>query len=179
MLAADWWYLGMAGKLDEFLCPRSCIGKLDFVGIDYYWGISSLRLDRISRLIDAAYRRFDQAPVWPGALYTILRNLQSMFPDKPLFIFENGSVESADNMDRATYIRKHLEEISRAMHDGVNVEGYIVWALTSNREWDCEFSAGNDFGLFHIELDRDPLLIRGPFTPAAITYQEIIRNQGS
>ena len=153
MLATDWWYLGMANRLDEFLCPKVCTGKLDFVGLDYYWGISTLRLDRIMRLIDAAYRRFDQAPVWPGALYGILKDLQAMFPEKSLFIFENGSVEVADNMDRETYIRKHVDEVKRAVRDGINVDGYTCWAITSNREWDLEFSAGSDFGLIHIDLD--------------------------
>ncbi|HSD57526.1 MAG TPA: family 1 glycosylhydrolase, partial [Methanotrichaceae archaeon] len=79
MLMTNWWYLGMAGELDEFLCPASCAGKLDFVGLDYYWGISALRPERILRLMDAAYRRFDRAPVWPGALNGILKDLQGMF----------------------------------------------------------------------------------------------------
>jgi ABC-type amino acid transport substrate-binding protein len=177
MLATDWWYLGMANRLDEFLCPKVCVGKFDFVGLDYYWGISTLRLDRILRLIDAAYRRFDQAPVSPGTLYSILKDFQDMFPEKSLFIFENGSVEVADNMDRETYIRKHVYEVKRAFHDGMNVDGYIYWALTSNREWDLEFSAGSDFGLIHIDLDVDPFLIRGPFTPAATRYMQIIRDR--
>jgi beta-glucosidase/6-phospho-beta-glucosidase/beta-galactosidase/ABC-type amino acid transport substrate-binding protein len=177
MLATDWWYLGMAKRLDEFLCPEECTGKLDFVGLDYYWGISTLRMDRILRLIDAAYRRFDRAPVSPGALYGILKDFQDMFPEKSLFIFENGSVEVADNIDRATYIRKHVDEVKRAVRDNVNVDGYICWALTSNREWDCEFSAGSDFGLIHIDLDSDPFLIRGPFTPSAISYMQIIRDR--
>ena len=72
----------MANRLDEFLCPRVCTGKLDFVGLDYYWGISTLRLDRILRLIDAAYRRFDQAPVSPGALYDILNGSSGHVPGK-------------------------------------------------------------------------------------------------
>jgi hypothetical protein len=57
------------------------------------------------------------------------------------------------------------------------VDGYICWSITSNREWDLEFFAGSDFGLFHIDLDRDPLLIRGPFTAAATAYQQIIRDR--
>ena len=60
--------MGMAGELEEYLCPHGCEKLMDFVGLDYYWGISSLHIERIQRLIQAAYRRFDQAPVWPGAL---------------------------------------------------------------------------------------------------------------
>jgi len=178
MLMTNWWYLGMAGELDEFLCPANCVGKLDFVGLDYYWGISSLRPDRILRLVDAAYRRFDRAPVWPGALNGILSDLQSMFPDKPLIIFENGSVEEADGMDRAAYLRGHVKEVQRAVHSGINVKGYVAWSLTSNREWDCEFCEASDFGLFHIDLDDDPLLKRRR-TVAADTYQQIIQNKSA
>jgi beta-glucosidase/6-phospho-beta-glucosidase/beta-galactosidase len=102
-----------------------------------------------------------------------------MFPEKTLFIFENGSVEVADNMDRETYIRKHVDEVKRAVSDGINVDGYICWAITSNREWDLEFSAWSDFGLIHIDLDGDPFLIRGPFTPAAIRYMQIIKDRST
>lgn len=176
ILMTNWWYMGMAGQLDEFLCPAGCTGKLDFVGLDYYWGISTLHLERIQRLMDAAYRRFDRAPVWPGAIHGILKDLQRMFPDKPLIIFENGSVEVADGMDRATYVHKHIREVQRAVQKGINVNGYICWAITSNREWDCEFCEASDFGLFHIDLDKDASLKRKR-TSAADIYQQIIRNK--
>ena len=42
VVASNWWHLGMAGKLPEFLCPPECVGQQDFVGLDYYWGISTL-----------------------------------------------------------------------------------------------------------------------------------------
>jgi beta-glucosidase/6-phospho-beta-glucosidase/beta-galactosidase/ABC-type amino acid transport substrate-binding protein len=178
MLMTNWWYMGMAGELDEFLCPSSCAGKLDFIGLDYYWGISSLRPERVLRLMDAAYRRFDRAPVWPGALNGILKDLQRMFPDKPLIIFENGSVEEADGMDRVAYISEHIKEVQRAVHGGVNVKGYVCWSLTSNREWDCEFCGASDFGLFHIDLDDDPSLKRKR-TNAADAYQQIIQKRAA
>ena len=174
----NWWYLGMAGSLDEYLCPPECAGKLDFVGLDYYWGISTLRLERIQRLMDAAYRRFDRAPVWPEALYGLLKDLNKLFPEKPLIIFENGSVELADGIDRATYLRKHVLEGQRAVRDGMNVEGYICWAITSNREWDCTFNAGSDFGLYHIDLDTDPGLLRKA-TDAARIYRQIIADRSA
>jgi ABC-type amino acid transport substrate-binding protein len=66
IMLTNWWYMGMAGELDEYLCPRGCENKMDFLGLDYYWGIPSLHIERLQRLIEAAYRHFDQAPVWPG-----------------------------------------------------------------------------------------------------------------
>lgn len=177
-LTSNWWHLGMAGKLPEFLCPSECVGQQDFVGLDYYWGIAALRIDRIQRLLDSANGRFSKAPVWPGALGSMLRYHAKLFPDLPILIVENGSVDEADGVDRATYIRKHVREIQRAVGDGARVVGYMCWSITSNREWGLPFNADSDFGLHHIALDSDPALTRIP-TPAAAAYRDIIAKRGA
>jgi beta-glucosidase/6-phospho-beta-glucosidase/beta-galactosidase len=178
VVASNWWHLGMAGRLSEFLCPKACVGQQDFVGLDYYWGISQFRLDRVGRLIQAALGHFEQAPVWPGALYGHLKYQASLFPSLPLLIVENGSVDMADNVDRAMYIREHIRQVQRAVKDGVSLMGYICWAVTSNREWGLPFDRNSDFGLYHIDLDTDPDLKRIP-TPAVAVYQEIIAGRGT
>lgn len=177
-LTSNWWHLGMAGKLPEFLCPSWCVGQQDFVGLDYYWGIAALRLDRIQRLIDSANGHFSKAPVWPAALYTMLKYHAELFPGQPILILENGCVDVADGVDRATYIRDHVREVQRAIRDGANVIGYMCWSITSNREWGLPFGPDSDFGLHHIALDSDPELTRMP-TPAAQTYREIIAKRGT
>jgi len=178
VVASNWWHLGMAGRLPEFLCPPECVGQQDFVGLDYYWGISRLRLDRVGRLVQAGLGHFEQAPVWPGALYDHLKYQASLFPGLPLLVVENGSVDMADNIDRATYIRKHIQQVQRAVKDGVNLMGYICWAVTSNREWGLPFDQSSDFGLYHIDLDADPDLRRIP-TSAVAAYQSIISRRGT
>jgi hypothetical protein len=42
IIMTDWWYLGMKGKLDPYLCPAKSKETLDFVGLDYYWGGTQL-----------------------------------------------------------------------------------------------------------------------------------------
>jgi beta-glucosidase/6-phospho-beta-glucosidase/beta-galactosidase/ABC-type amino acid transport substrate-binding protein len=177
MMASDWWHLGMAGRLPEFLCPSECVGQQDFAGLDYYWGIRKLSLHRIGQLMDTTRGRFDRAPVWPAALYERLRHLGGVCPDLPLLILENGSVDVADGVERAGYIRSHMQEVQRAARDGVKVTGYICWSITSNREWGHPFGANSDFGIHHIELDSDPQL-RRTATPAAPVYQDIIARRG-
>ena len=173
MIASDWWHLGMAGKLPAFLCPRECVGQQDFVGLDYYWGMRTLQLNRIQALLEAGMGRYDKAPVWPNALYDHLKEHSRQFPDLPIIIMENGSVEVADGIDRATYLCKHIEQVQKACGDGMDIAGYICWSITSNREWGAPFAKSNDFGLYHIELDADPELKRVR-TPSASTYKEII-----
>ena len=176
-LTSNWWHLGMAGRLPEFLCPAWCVGQQDFVGLDYYWGIAALRLDRIQRLLDSANGRFSKAPVWPAALYSMLKYHAKLFPNMPILIVENGSVDEADGVKRADYIRHHVLEVQRAVRDRVNVIGYVCWSITSNREWGLPFNPDSDFGLHHIALDTDPTLTRVP-TPAADVDREIIKQRG-
>jgi beta-glucosidase/6-phospho-beta-glucosidase/beta-galactosidase/ABC-type amino acid transport substrate-binding protein len=175
MLMANWWYMGMADELDDYLCPPGCERKMDFIGFDYYWGISSFHIERLQHLMDAAYRRFDRAPVYPEGLYNILKDLQYKFPAFPLIIFENGSVTVADGWEKAKYIREHVRQVQKALKDGMKVEGYVCWSVTSNREWDLVFNDASDFGLYHIELDNDPALIRNR-TLAADAFEQIIRD---
>ncbi len=176
MLTSNWWHLGMAGRLPKLLCPPSCVGQQDFVGFDYYWGIPSLRLDRLRHLLAAASRRFEEAPVWPGALHGMLRYHAKLFPHLPIVIVENGCVEVADRVDRATYLRRHVRQVQRAVRDGVSVAGYVCWSITSNREWGLPFGPGSDFGLYHVELDADPTLARMP-TAASKVFQTITRTR--
>jgi beta-glucosidase/6-phospho-beta-glucosidase/beta-galactosidase/ABC-type amino acid transport substrate-binding protein len=170
---ANWWHLGMAGALDAFLCPPGCEGQQDFVGLDYYWGLDHLRLNRAHQLMDAAAGHFDHAPVYPHGLYQALKQASIMFPGLPVVVVENGCVNEADGIDRATYLRLHLAALERAARDGVNVGGYVSWSITSNREWGRPSDAATDFGLYHIDLDGDPELKRVP-TPAAEAYRELI-----
>jgi len=173
----NWWHLGIRGELPEWLCPRDCVGQQDFVGLDYYWGISSIAINRLGQLSDAAHGRFAQAPVWPGALSTILEYVHRLFPEQPILVVENGCVQSADGVERNDYIRRHVLEVQKAVARGIPVFGYLCWSITSNREWGLAFSPGNDFGLYHIDLDGDPALSRTR-TSSADLYQRIIGRRG-
>jgi beta-glucosidase/6-phospho-beta-glucosidase/beta-galactosidase/ABC-type amino acid transport substrate-binding protein len=175
----NWWYLGMAGKMPDFICPAECVGQQDFVGFDYYWGIGTLGLGGIKRLLDAlAFGRFDNAPVWSHGLYALIKYHSELFPDKEIFIIENGSVDIADNVGRAEYVRKHIRELQRARKEGAKVKGYMYWSITSNREWGLKFTKSSDFGLYHVELDSDPGLKRVE-TDAVQAYKKIIAERGA
>jgi len=175
----NWWYLGMAGRMPDFICPTECIGQQDFVGFDYYWGIGTLGLGGIKRLLDAlAFGRFDNAPVWSQGLYALIKYHSELFPDKDIIIIENGSVDIADNVGRAEYVRKHVRELQRARKAGARIKAYIYWSITSNREWGLKFTKSSDFGLYHVDLDTDPNLKRIE-TDAVQAYKKIIAQRGA
>ncbi len=178
LVGTNWWNLGMAGKLPHFLCPPECAGTLDYVGLDYYWGVPSIRPGQIQRLFSAAQARYGNAPVWPNELESILEEAQEQFPGKPIVVIENGCVTSTDGFSRAQYLDAHIREVDRALEKGLPIEAYLCWSITSNREWGLPFDDNSDFGLFHIDLDRDPDLKRIP-TEASARYAEIIAAHSS
>jgi len=157
---ANWWYLGISGRLPVELCPDEALGAQDFVGLDYYWGLPTWRLGKFRMLEDAAHGRFLTAPVWPEGLFHALQRFHRWFPDQEILIVENGCVPEADGMTRGQYIQAHLAQVERALAKGVPVKAYTYWSITSNREWGHAFDPNTDFGLYFVDLDKDPLLAR-------------------
>lgn len=178
LVGTNWWNLGMAGKLPPFLCPSECAGTLDYVGLDYYWGVPSFWPGQIHRLFAAAELHYGMAPVWPNFLDEVLLEAQADFPGKPIIVIENGCVANADGFSRARYVEAHIAQVDRAIRRGAPIVAYLCWSITSNREWGLPFGDDSDFGLYHIELDNDPDLKRVP-TDASRKYAQIIKGHSS
>lgn len=162
-------------------------GSLDFLGVNYYTRafVSRLALGPFGALpghaeIEKAMGPFlfkllggrrDPGPrtamgweVVPEGLERVLLRLWDRFR-LPLMITENG-VAPADGIDRAAFIRSHLEAVHRAIAKGARVEGYLHWSLLDNFEWG---SYAPKFGLF----DRQ----RRPSQGGAF-YAEAARDNG-
>jgi beta-glucosidase/6-phospho-beta-glucosidase/beta-galactosidase len=167
----------MAGKLAKELCPSEAIGAQDFIGLDYYWGLPTHRLAKFRLLEDAANGRFLRAPVWPRGLFHALRRFHRWFPEKEIFIVENGCPPSAGGVSRADYLTSHLSEVSKAIEEGIPVRAYNWWSITSNREWGHPFDPNTDFGLHFVDLDHDPGLARQR-THEAVLFSKIIVESG-
>ncbi|MFI5368321.1 MAG: family 1 glycosylhydrolase [Spirochaetia bacterium] len=176
-LNGNWWHLGMAGALSTYLCPADCVGHLDYLGLDYYWGVDAWwRILRILKMISALSRgQYRNAPVWPQGLSQEITYLSGLFrgTPKPIMILENGCVDEADGYSRSRYIEEHVAEVLRAREQGADVIAYICWSISTNRELGAPFNPESDFGLFHIDLDGDPTLERHA-TAAATTYRNLI-----
>jgi beta-glucosidase/6-phospho-beta-glucosidase/beta-galactosidase len=168
---ASWWYLGMLGRLPEELCPEEAVGAQDFVGLDYYWGLPTSGLHKFRLLEEAAHGRFLRAPVWPQGLRHALRRLARWFPGQDIMIVENGCPPEAGGIKRGEYMDAHLREVEAAIDEGIPVRGYNWWSITSNREWGHAFDPNTDFGLYFVDLDRDPDLTRQP-TAEVERYRE-------
>lgn len=139
----------------KFLDRLAALKALDFIGINYYtrslvetegWGIKHLLLD-ICKKDHSRLKKNDMGwDIYPEGLYHLLLEFKKY--KLPLFILENGICTQDDQL-RWDFISSHLENLHRAMSEGVKVLGYIYWSLLDNFEWDKGF--GPRFGLIEVD----------------------------
>lgn len=97
--------------------------------------------------------------IYPDGLYNFLtRTVQEYSGDLPIFVTENGMANSdrilngsIDDQARIDYINQHMDQVRRAMNDGVPLKGYFLWSLLDNYEWALGYE--KRFGLVHVDFD--------------------------
>ncbi|MGN2639481.1 family 1 glycosylhydrolase [Nocardia takedensis] len=148
--------------------------RLDYIGIDYYYGLSP----------DSLTSGYDFTDLWKNPLqsegiYYALAHYARLYPGKPLYIVENGMPTEngrprADGYTRADNLRDTVYWLQRAKADGIDVIGYNYWSITDNYEWG---SYTPRFGLYTVDVLTDPTLTRTP-TDAVAAYTAITRAGG-
>ncbi len=150
--------------------------KLDFLGIDYYFGPDP---GPQSGATAAGAPGMWNLPLQTEGIYYALRHYAKQFPGKPLYVVENGmptdnNQPRPDQYTRADHLRDTVYWLQRAKADGMNVIGYNYWSLTDNYEWG---SYAPRFGLYSVDVTTDPDLVRHP-TDAVEAYATVIRAGG-
>ncbi|MBV7295216.1 family 1 glycosylhydrolase [Corynebacterium sp. TAE3-ERU12] len=163
----------VTGLADRVFMDRVA-DSLDYVGIDYYYGLSA---DNISAIY-AANAEFGRVRPQPDGIYEAIRHFSEAFPGLPIYIVENGmpsvNGERADGATRGDFVSDTIFWIQRAIADGYPVIGYNHWSITDNYEWG-DYSAR--FGLYRVDILNDPTLTRQP-TSGVAAYRDLITNGG-
>ena len=73
-----------------------------------------------------------------------------------------------DDLARISYIKRHLEQIHRAIGIGVPVKGYFAWSLMDNFEW--SFGYSKRFGLIRVDYPTQKRTLKS----SAKWYREVI-----
>ncbi len=153
------------------------VGSADWLGLNYY-GRYAVRASlgayrqafgahvqpHSSRLGDT-----DWGQPYPAGLLQGLRRLASI--GVPVLVTENG-VQTADDTQRVTYLRDHVQAVADAFAEGIDVRGYFHWALVDNFEW-AEGWAPR-FGLLALDLESGKRQPR----PSAGVFAAICRKNG-
>ncbi|MEI8312820.1 MAG: family 1 glycosylhydrolase [Verrucomicrobiota bacterium] len=142
---------------------------VDIVGVNYYYSQ------------DASARRFIVRPhgelasnytqngweIDPEGFHTALTQVYNRY-GKPIIVTENG-IGTQSEQKKIRYFREHVNQMRRAMNDGVDIRGYFPWTLIDNYEWAEGYAA--NFGLTHVDKSNMQLVIE----PSGEWFQKFIR----
>ena len=167
-------YLPVATDFTDTLIGDRVADVVDFVGIDYYYGVALNNLTAIN----AAWDDFAVVRPQPEGIYEAIAHYARSYPGKPIYIVENGMPTAdggrADGVDRGDFLRDTAFWLQRAVADGYPVIGYNHWSLVDNYEWG---SYSPRFGLYRVDVLGDPALERQP-TSGVGAYREVIAGGG-
>ncbi len=158
--------------IDQLLRKKT----LDYIGINYYgrnlvdvqsWKIRDLLLQTCQFNHHPLRKNSLGWDIYPEGLYKLL--IATAKYNLPVLITENGICTQDDDL-RWDYIREHLEQLHRALGQGVRVLGYIYWSLIDNFEWDKGFLP--HFGLVEMDYQNYKRTIR----PSAYKLAEVFKS---
>ncbi len=134
---------------------------IDFYGQNIYNG-KCIRMGKDGRPEEVKrYEGFPRTafdwPITPECLHWGVRFLYERYK-KPIYITENGlschDVVSSDggvhDATRIHFLETYLNELKKAVDDGVEVNGYFQWSLMDNFEWGRGY--GERFGLVYVDF---------------------------
>ncbi len=103
--------------------------------------------------------------IYPEGLYKALKEAWNKYK-LPIIITENGIADSEDSL-RPRFLVSHLFQATKAMKEGIDVRGYLHWALTDNYEWAQGFKPR--FGLVYVDYQTKKRYLR----PSALVFRDI------
>ena len=152
-------------------------GTMDWLGVQYYIRAGVTGQNGLVPLVQATpcFDTLDQGsclppldPTYcvpemryeynPNAMYDILMDFSSRWPDLPMVISEGGIATEVGER-RAENTVRTLEQVERAIDDGADIRGYYHWSLFDNFEWAEGFVPR--FGLYRVDYgdySRSPTL---------------------
>uniref|UniRef100_A0A667YFN3 Cytosolic beta-glucosidase n=1 Tax=Myripristis murdjan TaxID=586833 RepID=A0A667YFN3_9TELE len=170
-------------------------GTCDFLGIGHFTtryitqknypvgrSGSSYFTDRdLAELVDPRWP--DPGSEWlysvPWGFRRLLNFVKTQYGNPMIYVTENGvsekmlCTELCDDW-RIQYYKDYINEMLKAIKDGVNVRGYTAWSLLDKFEWDEGYS--ERFGLYYVDFRNK----NKPRYPKASVqyYKRIISSNG-
>lgn len=109
---------------------------------------------------------------WPEALEATIRRAWEQTGRVPVPVTENG-IATPDDRRRVEYVRRAPQGVGRAIHDGIDVQGYTYWSALNNFEW--AFGYGPTFGLIGVDRATQHRTVK----PSARWLGELARDNAS
>jgi beta-galactosidase len=129
-------------NLDKNIVQRDDLaGRMDYIGINYYFGIqvsgvgiSVPIISGLSPLFTANPLDFVETPNDPDALREFIHWVNDDL-GMPAIITENGVPDPDDDGTTPAFLVRNLKAVQEAISEGADVRGYFYWTLMDNYEW--------------------------------------------
>jgi beta-glucosidase len=165
--------------------PEKIAEPIDFLGVNYYnrhviagrWWVPFLGGTMV-RPKDGEF-----SPMWeiypPGIGETVERVWNDYRP--PVILVTENGVPACDAPDaggdvrdarRISYLQRHLRVLHGSLAEHIPVQGYFVWSLMDNFEW--EWGYAMRFGLVHVDFATQKRTPKSSFR----WFSEVIRRNG-
>ncbi|XP_009993621.1 PREDICTED: lactase-like protein [Chaetura pelagica] len=119
-------------------------------------------------------------PKWlysvPWGFRRLLNFIKTQYGNPLIYVTENGVSEKVQCTQlcdewRIEYLKGYINEMLKALNDGVNVKGYTAWSLLDQFEWNKGFS--ERFGFYHIDFKNKN---KARYPKASVYYYKKIIN---
>lgn len=174
---------GMADWFSQYDADLAVIsGPIDFLGVNYYCPQTVAAPDgpisdpgKPSTVpgsenivaVDTGLPRTQMGwPIQPSSLRDVLKMINDLAPDLPLYVTENGAAY-ADQVDaegqihdpeRRQYLEQHIDTCHQVIAEGLPLKGYFIWTLIDNFEWSWGFS--RRFGIVYVDYKTQARTIK-------------------
>lgn len=145
------------------------VDTMDVIGVNYYYSQDASATRFIFRPYGEQNSNYTQNgwEIYPEGFYKVLKTVHQRY-GKPIVISENG-IGTQSEQKKIRYFREHVNQMRRAMADGVDVRGYFPWTLIDNYEWAEGYAA--NFGLTHVDPKTKDRIIE----PSGEWFRKFIR----
>jgi len=164
------------GDLEKIAAP------IDFLGVNYYTRtIARASIPERENAPQTIFRGAEITDmgweVYPQGLYNLLGRLHFDYNFPAYYVTENGAA-FPDQLDatgqvndsaRTRYIQRHVQMLHKTIQAGIPLQGYFVWSLMDNFEWDKGYSMR--FGITYIDYVSQRRILK----QSGIEYQQLIR----
>ncbi|KAL9269997.1 Beta-glucosidase 11-like protein [Drosera capensis] len=154
----------------------------DYIGLNYYTASYAADDNSTTSITELSYttdnhvdvtKEKDGVPIgeptalswlyiYPEGIQYTTKYVKDMYNDPPIIITENGVAElnnltlplneALQDYQRIRYHTLHLIALLKAIRNGIRVQGYIVWSILDDFEWNFGYTCR--FGLNYIDYQN-------------------------